>query len=214
MAHLLNIWTPVSARLGRADKVLLLFDYDGTLTPIVQRPEDALLSGETRDLLQSAAALPKFVVGIVSGRGLEDLSKLANIPGLIHAGNHGMEIRGQGIEFTHPGAVASRAILDRAEHILLEALGSVPGVIVEHKGLTLTVHYRAVDAGSLGEGGVRRYRRDIIIRRCWRTSPDPGKDGCGGAACYPLGQGPGHRENSGGMRGSAPAGLLRRRQDR
>jgi trehalose-phosphatase len=151
MAHLLNIWTPVSARLGRADKVLLLFDYDGTLTPIVQRPEDALLSGETRDLLQSAAALPKFVVGIVSGRGLEDLSKLANIPGLIHAGNHGMEIRGQGIEFTHPGAVASRAILDRAEHILLEALGSVPGVIVEHKGLTLTVHYRAVDAGSLGE---------------------------------------------------------------
>ena len=144
MAHLLNVWPSVSARLRRADKVLLLFDYDGTLTPIVAKPGDAALSGEVRRLLGSLAASPRYIAGIVSGRSLEDLSVLADIPGLIHAGNHGMEISGPGIDFVHPGAVAARGILDEVAHRLSVAVGGVPGVIVEHKRLTLTVHYRAV----------------------------------------------------------------------
>ena len=151
MAHLLNIWPSVSGRLRRASRVLLLFDYDGTLTPIVRKPEDAVLPGEVRRLLGSLAASPRYITGIVSGRSLEDLATLANIPGLIHAGNHGMEISGQGIDFVHPGAVAARGILDEVSHRLSVAVGSVPGVIVEHKGLTLTVHYRAVAVGRIAE---------------------------------------------------------------
>ena len=151
MAHLLNVWPSVSARLSRADRVLLLFDYDGTLTPIVRRPGDAVLPGEVRRLLGSLAANPRYITGIVSGRSLEDLATLADIPNLIHAGNHGMEISGRGIEFVHPGAVAARDILDKLEHRLSVAVGNVPGVIVEHKGLTLTVHYRAVAAGRIAD---------------------------------------------------------------
>ena len=156
MAHLLNIWPSVSARLRRADRVLLLFDYDGTLTPIVRRPQDALLPSEVRRLLRLLAAHPRYIAGIVSGRSLEDLSALADIPGLIHAGNHGMEIRGHGMDFIHPGAVAAREILDDAETRLVAAVGDVPGVIIEHKGLTLTVHYRAasVDSAAGIEAGV------------------------------------------------------------
>lgn len=151
MAHLLNVWPSVSARLSRADRVLLLFDYDGTLTPIVRRPGDAVLSGEVRRLLGSLASNPRYVAGIVSGRSLEDLAILADIPGLIHAGNHGMEISGKGIDFVHPGAVAAREILDEVSQHLSVALGDVPGVIVEHKGLTLTVHYRAVAEARTAE---------------------------------------------------------------
>ena len=151
MAHLLNIWPSVSARLRRADRVLLLFDYDGTLTPIVGKPGDAVLSGEVRRLLGSLAASPRYIAGIVSGRSLEDLATLADIPGLIHAGNHGMEISGQGIEFVHPGAVAARGVLDELSHRLSVAVGGVPGVIVEHKGLTLTVHYRTVAGERVAE---------------------------------------------------------------
>lgn len=143
MAHLLNIWPSVSARLRRSGRVLLLFDYDGTLTPIVARPEDALLPNDVRRHLEALAAHPRYVTGIVSGRSLEDLAALAGIPGLIHAGNHGMEIRGPGLEFTHPGAVAARDTLDQVRASLADALAHIPGVIVEHKGLTLTVHYRA-----------------------------------------------------------------------
>ena len=143
MAHLLNIWPSVSASLRRASRVLLLFDYDGTLTPIVKRPEDAVLSDEVRRLLRSLAAHPRYIAGIVSGRSLDDLGTLADIPGLIHAGNHGMEIRGQGMDFIHPGAVAARSLLDRVVSELVDSVSDFPGVAVEHKGLTLTVHYRA-----------------------------------------------------------------------
>ena len=143
MAHLLNIWPSVSARLRRVGRILLFFDYDGTLTPIVARPEDALLPEETRRRLTALAAHPRCITGIVSGRSLADLSVLADIPGLIHAGNHGMEIRGPKLNFTHPQAVAARQPLDRVQAALSGALAEVPGAFVEHKGLTLTVHYRA-----------------------------------------------------------------------
>ena len=149
MAHLLNVWPSVSARLRRTERALLLFDYDGTLTPIVRRPEDAVLSDEVRRLLTALAAHPSFVAGIVSGRSLSDLAVLADIPGLIHAGNHGMEIRGQGMDFVHAGAIAARGILDEVEMSLRASVGEIPGVIVEHKGLTLTVHYRAAAAGDV-----------------------------------------------------------------
>ena len=160
MAHLLNIWPSVSDRLRRAGRVLLLFDYDGTLTPIVARPEDALLPADVRRYLEALAVHPRYITGIVSGRSLDDLSHLADIPGLIHAGNHGMEIRfpslpagrpGWGTEFTHPGAVAARQTLSHAREMLSDALAHVPGVIVENKGLTLTVHYRATPEPLAGQ---------------------------------------------------------------
>ena len=199
MAHLLNIWPSVSARLLQAGRVLLLFDYDGTLTPIVARPEDALLPGEVRRSLASLAAHPRYVVGIVSGRSLAGLSALADVPGLIYAGNHGMEIRGPGLEFIHPGAVAARDTLDRTELRLTEALAHVPGVIVEHKGLTLTVHYRAAPESLAGEvddvatvvtapcveGGELRLTRGKMV-----IEVRPG---------HTLGQGQGHRENPRGI---------------
>ena len=124
--------------------MLLLFDYDGTLTPIVPRPADALLPDDVRFRLESLAAMPRYVVGIVSGRSIEDLSVLANIPGLVYAGNHGMEIQGAGLDYVHPGAVAARSALDRAQCELSAKLTHIPGVVVEHKGLTLAVHFRSV----------------------------------------------------------------------
>ena len=101
MAHLLNVWPSVSARLLREERVLLLFDYDGTLTPIVARPEDALMPPDVRRSLAGLIGHPRYIVGIVSGRSLDDLAALAAVPGIIHAGNHGMEIRGPELEFTH-----------------------------------------------------------------------------------------------------------------
>ena len=143
MAHLLNIWPSVFARLLREERVLLLFDYDGTLSPIVARPEDALMPVDVRRSLAGLIGHPRYTVGIVSGRSLEDLAKLVAVPGIIHAGNHGMEIRGPGLDFTHEGAVAGREVLDNVRGLLDGGLSEVPGVLVEDKGLTLTVHYRA-----------------------------------------------------------------------
>jgi trehalose-phosphatase len=57
-------------------RLSLLFDYDGTLTPIVERPCLARLAQGTRDLLQALARVPGVGVGIISGRELTDLRHL------------------------------------------------------------------------------------------------------------------------------------------
>ncbi len=159
----MNVWPNASARLQSKARVLLLFDYDGTLTPIVSRPEDALLSGKVAGLLGVLATQPRYVVGIVSGRSLDDLRILADVPGIVHAGNHGMEIRGNGWEFVHPGAVAAKEVLNQSASELRESLGHIPGVLVEHKGLTLSVHFRAVDDSRVDD--VYSTVREITARR-------------------------------------------------
>lgn len=141
----------------------MLFDYDGTLTPIVARPEDAVLADDVRRLLELLTGNPRFVVGIVSGRSLDDLGRLAALPGMIHAGNHGMEIRGLGMDFRHPEAAAARCILDDVAATLERELLDIPGCIVEHKGLTLTVHYRQVpvDRSAAVEARVQSCVRQV-----------------------------------------------------
>ena len=156
MPHLLNVWPAVSRRLENAGRVLLVFDYDGTLTPIVTRPEAALLSAEVRALLTKLSqtgdseTCRDYIVGIVSGRSLANLKELVAIPGLVYAGNHGLEIAGPGISFVHPEVRASAPALDELFGLLPGALANIPGVNVEHKGLSLTVHYRAAPDAYAG----------------------------------------------------------------
>ncbi|PKB78859.1 MAG: trehalose-phosphatase [SAR202 cluster bacterium Io17-Chloro-G9] len=142
MPHLLNVWPNVSKRLAGAGRILLLLDYDGTLTPIVARPADAVLADDARELLSGLVADERYLVGIVTGRSLADLATLVDVPGLICAGNHGLEITGPGLDFLHPEVQASGHALDEAARLLSVALAQVPGLTVEHKGLTLTVHFR------------------------------------------------------------------------
>ena len=142
MPHLLNVWPSVTRRLAGAPRTLLLFDYDGTLTPIVARSEDAVLSGETRGSLLELAGMDRFIVGVVSGRGLADLEAMVAVPGLVYAGNHGLEMRGGGMDFVHPEAPAFEEPLAEVARLLERELRDVSGVVVNNKRLTLTVHYR------------------------------------------------------------------------
>ena len=122
--------------------MLLLFDYDGTLTPIVARPEMATLAEETRRSLSVLAKMDRFIVGVVSGRGLDDLQDLVAIPDLVYAGNHGLEMSGLGMDFIHPEAASFEASLAEVSRLLEDELADVPGVQVDNKRLTLSVHFR------------------------------------------------------------------------
>lgn len=104
MEHLLSVWSKVAMQLSNARHVLLLTDYDGTLTPIVERPELANLSKDIRRLLQTLAYQRYITVGVISGRALVDLKDKVGISGIIYAGNHGLEIEGPGISFVNPVA--------------------------------------------------------------------------------------------------------------
>jgi len=151
LEHLLSVWPKVVQQLKDARHILLLTDYDGTLTPIVERPELASLSKEMRQLLQALAHQRRFTVGIISGRALVDLMNKVNIGGIIYAGNHGLEIKGMGVSFVNPLAEEMRPILRIVHHVLRRTLGTIRGVLVEDKGLTLSVHYRLVDKGKTKE---------------------------------------------------------------
>ena len=67
---------------------------------------------------------------------------MVGVPGLIYAGNHGMEISAPGMDFIHPEARAIKPVIDAVLGGLVEKLSQYEGVLVEGKGLTLSVHYR------------------------------------------------------------------------
>lgn len=142
MPHLLNVWPSVGRRIAGARHVLLLSDYDGTLAPIAVRPELAILPPHTRRALDLVSRQAGRSVGVVSGRSLADVSDLVGLPGLIYAGNHGLEIRGNGLDFVHPEAEAAKPGLDTILRKLQERVAGIDGVLVEGKGLTLSVHFR------------------------------------------------------------------------
>jgi trehalose-phosphatase len=144
LEHLFVNWPEAAAQIAAARHVLLLSDYDGTLTPIVAKPELAHLAPSTRTLLQAVVQHERFTVGVVSGRALTDVRALVDLPDIIYVGNHGLEIEGPGLSFVHPQAESFQPLLDQMYRELQQALSAIKGVLVEHKGLTLSVHYRLV----------------------------------------------------------------------
>ncbi len=182
LEHLLSAWSNITRQLKDASHILLLTDYDGTLTPIVERPELANLSEETRRLLEALAHQPKLTVAIISGRALADLRNRVKIDGIIYAGNHGLEIEGGGIRFVNPLAEESRPILRTIHYVLSQAVRAIKGVLVEDKGLSLSVHYRQVAESETGEvkgileqivGGARAVRKVRVTtgKKVYEVSP-------------------------------------------
>ena len=115
--------------------VLLAFDYDGTLAPIASTPESARMRHSTRVLLARAARLYPCV--IISGRALDDLTRrLRHIPAWYLFGNHGLEP-------PPAGAAAPTPAHAWALH-LKKHLPPDPGLVIEDKRYSLTIHYRNV----------------------------------------------------------------------
>lgn len=128
-----------------AGVLLLGLDFDGTLAPIVPRPEDAALLPAARAALDLLARRGDTHIALVSGRSLVDLRSRVVLDGIYYAGNHGLEIDGPDVHRIHDDARAARSALAQLAHDLERALASVRGVIVEDKMLTLSVHFRLVD---------------------------------------------------------------------
>jgi trehalose-phosphatase len=132
----------LTAALRSGQSLLVLCDYDGTLTPVVADPGDAWLAREVRADLAALAESGRVHVGIVSGRALDDLRHRVGVPGLFYAGCHGLEIEGPEISFRHPAAHRRRDVLESVAESIRERTAALPGVVVEPKGLAVAIHYR------------------------------------------------------------------------
>lgn len=126
--------------------ILLLLDFDGTLSDIAPRPEDATLRPGNADLLESLNRKPGSTVGVISGRSLENVRQRVGVPGLVYGGNHGLEICGPHLQYLHPHAAEAIARFAELAALLDASLAEIPGARVENKTLTLTVHYRQTPA--------------------------------------------------------------------
>ncbi|MDE3137411.1 MAG: trehalose-phosphatase [Acidobacteriota bacterium] len=138
---LFSDWPRLARRLRTTRSRVLLTDFDGTLVRIRRRPGDVRLSMEIRRLLL-AIRDEGSVVGVVSGRGLEDLVSLVALPGIWYAGSHGYRLRdprGRMISFA---TLAERRRIQRAIGWLRPRLGHITGVKLEVKHASVAVHYR------------------------------------------------------------------------
>jgi trehalose 6-phosphate phosphatase len=113
--------------------VLLAFDYDGTLAPVVNAPARATMRLSTRRLLRHVSKLYPCVV--ISGRAQGDaLGRLRGVEVCRVVGNHGAE--------PSLGAEAMRPRVRQWLPVLKSRLSRHQGVVVEDKGFSVAVHYR------------------------------------------------------------------------
>jgi len=131
-------------QIGSKDLFLCL-DFDGTLSPIAPTPDEASLPAHVSEILNKLKrAMP---VAIISGRSLEDVRARVGIFDLIYSGNHGMEIwDGKRMVRQEAGDIS---LLEELVEKLSAAFRDMPQVIVEHKGLSASLHFRKVPPKKL-----------------------------------------------------------------
>jgi trehalose 6-phosphate phosphatase len=127
-----------------AGRLLLFLDYDGTLVRIRKTPEQAVLGPRRKRFLERLAR--RTFVCVVSGRSLGDVRRLAAARGVAYVGNHGLEIADGRWRWVHPEASRLKPVLAAALADVRRAARGFPGVFVENKGLTGSVHYRLMAA--------------------------------------------------------------------
>lgn len=163
----------------RGDKELAVFlDYDGVLTPIVRRPEDAVISEQMRETVEHLAG--QCTVAIVSGRDLRDVRRMAGVEKIVYAGSHGFEIEGSDQHIELRKGAEHLPALDQAEGLLQEALAQVAGVRVERKKFAIAVHFREVVEAQVPEvekavdGALQKVAglRKTGGKKIWELRPD------------------------------------------
>lgn len=142
MRYLFKHWKNLSSEL-RNRRIILFLDYDGTLTPIVKKADEATIPPETKKLLCDLSGSVKLAV--ISGRALSDLEKMVGVEGIIYSGNHGLEIEGPKIKFSTPLSSGYKNLLRKIKMTLEKRLVGIKGVILQDKGKSLSLHYRLVN---------------------------------------------------------------------
>jgi len=142
--HLFEDWEYIQTRIQQAQNLFLFLDYDGTLTPIVSRPELALCPSQVKKHLEELRDLPRVYLAIISGRSIEDVREKVGVSGIVYVGNHGLEIENPAGRHKKILAPARKRELKRITQNLQNSLKKIPGILFEDKGPILSVHYRNV----------------------------------------------------------------------
>lgn len=149
------------SRRAEGKRLAVFLDYDGTLTPIVETPDRAVMQEDMREaVLEVSRHCP---LGIISGRDLQDVRDKVRIDSIVYAGSHGFDIAGpKGLQVENTVGEEFLPVLDRAEKGLSRKLGSLQGLFVERKKFAIAVHYRLVDPGKVE--GIEKVVDEVAAR--------------------------------------------------
>lgn len=136
-------------RLANTERLLVALDFDGTLAPLVDRPEDARATDRARAAIERLATADDTRVAIVSGRALESLGEVASPPsGTLLSGSHGVELKLD----TGPIQIDLRDTeltkLDRLTEIVEGVADGTSGAWIEKKPAGLALHTRRMKAND------------------------------------------------------------------
>ena len=117
----------------------LFLDFDGTLAPLVARPEDVVMAASTRELISTAMRVTDGAVAVISGRALDDLAGMLGPLSPAMSGSHGAEVRltgGDAQSGSIDGGARDGAFAD------LSDMASDAGLLLERKPGAVALHYR------------------------------------------------------------------------
>jgi trehalose-phosphatase len=161
----------LARRLGSAPPAVFL-DYDGTLTPIVDRPEDAIISEGMRETVRELAT--RCTVCVVSGRDRQVVQGLMGVYDLVVAGSHGFDIWSPETgTIEHSAATGFEELLARVTAELEKVLSTIDGAVVERKRASVAAHYRL--ASEQGREQVTEIVTDLLARHPDELKVTPGK---------------------------------------
>ncbi|MGB3697946.1 MAG: trehalose-phosphatase [Gordonia sp. (in: high G+C Gram-positive bacteria)] len=147
--------------LAASPRILVASDYDGCVSPIVPRPEDAVPNPRSMAALERLAVARDTTAALVSGRARADLQALSGAsPAITLVGSHGAEFA-DGFETAI--TEAEEALLARIVAEFTSISARFPGTSVERKPASVTLHTRmathenAVGALELAEAGPARW---------------------------------------------------------
>lgn len=129
--------------ITKGSTVALLLDYDGTLAPLADHPNNTAMEPVSQAVLGRLVHHPNVFVAFISGRGVRDVRAKVALPNATYAGNHGLEIHyanGTQWHYEVPSAVRANYTPLVAQ---LQAIAT-GGAWLENKDASLTFHYRDV----------------------------------------------------------------------
>ncbi|KAG7191529.1 threalose-6-phosphate phosphatase [Scheffersomyces spartinae] len=129
-----------------AKRRLFLFDYDGTLTPIVRDPAAAIPSQRLNDILDTLTRDPKNRIWVISGRDQAFLEKWMGSKNIGMSAEHGCFMKDFGSkEWVNLAASFDMSWQLKVDEIFQKYTDRTPGSFIERKKVALTWHYRKSD---------------------------------------------------------------------
>jgi trehalose-phosphatase len=151
MIPALPLQPAVAVRLGGTPLSILL-DVDGTLAPIAPRPDQVKVPADTCKAIEQLIDIPDAHVAIVTGRSIADARRIVPLAGIGVIGNHGFEVLGESGEvISEPAAGGYVEAVKNAAAPLAALEQRIPGIVLENKHWTLSVHYRLAARPAIPE---------------------------------------------------------------